>query len=98
MGILSSCRRSTKSNSDAGLRLVASELPLSAIYHQVKWALPRGSGLLVAPLSDFPKFKLMSPGALGGLALIPVSDCYSNWMIWISVIFRNGRTLMSVLF
>ena len=54
-----------------GLRLVGSELPLSTLYYQVKWALPRGSGLLVAPLSDFPKFKLMSAGALAWIRAHP---------------------------
>jgi hypothetical protein len=47
-----------------GLFLVDSELGLSPLYHQIKWALPPGSPLLVAPLAAAPKLKLMEPGAL----------------------------------
>lgn len=47
-----------------GLFLVDSELDLSRLYHQIKWALPPGSPLLVAPLAAAPKFKLMEEGAL----------------------------------
>ena len=47
-----------------GLLIVDSELTRSKLYHQVKWALPRGTALLVAPLADAPKFKGMEEGAL----------------------------------
>lgn len=47
-----------------GLILVDSELALSRLYHRIKWALPPGSPLLVAPLAAAPKFKLMDEGAL----------------------------------
>jgi hypothetical protein len=47
-----------------GLMLVDSPLALSPLYHRIKWALPAGTGLLVAPLADAPKFKLMEAGAL----------------------------------
>jgi hypothetical protein len=47
-----------------GLVLVDSALALSPLYHRIKWALPPGSALLVAPLADLPKFKLMETGAL----------------------------------
>ena len=47
-----------------GLTLVDSELGLSPLYHRIKWSLPQGSPLLVAPLRDAPKFKLMEEGAL----------------------------------
>jgi hypothetical protein len=47
-----------------GLILVDSTLELSPLYHRIKWALPAGTPLLVAPLADAPKFKLMEQGAL----------------------------------
>jgi hypothetical protein len=47
-----------------GLILVDSELELSLLYHRIKWALPPGSPLVVAPLSAAPKFKSMEKGAL----------------------------------
>ncbi len=47
-----------------GLILVDSELSLSRLYHRIKWALPPGSPLLVAPLADAPKFKAIEEGAL----------------------------------
>lgn len=50
-----------------GLILVDSALSRSKLYHQVKWALPAGSALLVAPLVEAPKFKAMEAGALAWL-------------------------------
>jgi hypothetical protein len=47
-----------------GLLLVESELSLSQLYHRIKWSLPAGSPLLVAPLGGPPKFKGMAEGAL----------------------------------
>ena len=47
-----------------GLMLGDSELGLSPLYHRIKRALPAGTALLVAPLADAPKFKLMESGAL----------------------------------
>jgi hypothetical protein len=51
--------------------LVRSELTLSKLYHAVKWQLPEGIALMVAPLEDrpggWPKFKNMEPGALAWL-------------------------------
>lgn len=47
-----------------GLLLVETELSRSKLYHQVKWALPKGTALLAAPLGDAPKFKGMEDGAL----------------------------------
>lgn len=47
-----------------GLTLVDSGLALSPLYHRIKWALPPGSPLLVAPLAAAPKFKGMAEGAL----------------------------------
>ena len=52
-----------------GLSLVDSDLPLFRLYHRVKWALPPGAGLLVAPLGSAPKFKRMEEGALKWLRL-----------------------------
>jgi hypothetical protein len=50
-----------------GLMLVDSPLDLSPLYHRVKWALPAGTALLVAPLAGAPKFKRMKAGALSWL-------------------------------
>lgn len=50
-----------------GLLLVDSGETRSRLYHRVKWALPRGTSLLVAPLADSPKFKGMEAGALNWL-------------------------------
>ncbi|QLC24542.1 hypothetical protein HFP57_05555 [Parasphingopyxis algicola] len=47
-----------------GLMLVDTELTRSKLYHQVKWALPKDTALLAAPLEDAPKFKGMESGAL----------------------------------
>ncbi|HEX8620535.1 MAG TPA: hypothetical protein VF718_01050 [Allosphingosinicella sp.] len=47
-----------------GLILVDSELGLSPLYHRIKWALPAGSALLVAPLEAAPKLKAVAAGAL----------------------------------
>ena len=47
-----------------GLLLVDSPLALSPLYHKIKWALPPGTALLVAPLAGPPKFKSMEEGAL----------------------------------
>jgi hypothetical protein len=47
-----------------GMLLVDSESELSPLYHRIKWALPGATPLLVAPLADAPKFKLMAEGAL----------------------------------
>lgn len=50
-----------------GLLLVESADGLSPLYHRIKWALPAGTRLLVAPLADAPKFKLTNAGALAWL-------------------------------
>ena len=47
-----------------GLILVESDLGLSPLYHRIKWELPPGTPLVVAPLSAAPKFKLMETGAV----------------------------------
>lgn len=57
-----------------GLLLVDSPEALSPLYHRIKWALPPGTMLLVAPLAGAPKFKLMEAGALAWLRVrSPVS-------------------------
>lgn len=50
-----------------GLLLIDSEETRSRLYHRIKWALPRGTSLLVAPLADLPKFKGMEAGVLNWL-------------------------------
>ena len=47
-----------------GLMLVDSDLTRSQLYHRIKWALPAGTPLLVAPVKEAPKFKGMAAGAL----------------------------------
>lgn len=53
------------------LWLVRSGLSRSRLYHRIKWQLPSGAALLVAPLADtregWPKFKGMEPGSLAWL-------------------------------
>lgn len=49
---------------DECLWLIESRLTRSRLYHQIKWALPVGAALLVAPLAGEPKFKAMAPGAM----------------------------------
>jgi hypothetical protein len=47
-----------------GLLLAHSPLSRSRLYHRIKRALPPGTAMLVAPLSEPPKMKGMAPGAL----------------------------------
>jgi hypothetical protein len=47
-----------------GLVFVDSDQTRSAVYHALKDQLPTGTPLLVAALSEVPKFKGMSAGAL----------------------------------
>lgn len=49
---------------DARVWLIETRLTRSRLYHQLKWSLPVGAALLVAPLADAPKFKGMAPGAM----------------------------------
>ena len=46
------------------LYLIETGLTRSKLYHRIKWQLPDGTPLLVAPLADDPKFKGMADGAL----------------------------------
>jgi hypothetical protein len=44
------------------LILVSSDESLSRVYHELKWALPDGASLFVAPLQARPKLKGLRPG------------------------------------
>ena len=44
------------------LLLVSSRESLSRVYHELKWALPQGASLFVAPLDTRPKLKGLRPG------------------------------------
>jgi hypothetical protein len=45
-----------------GLAFVDSDETLSRVYHEVKWSLPDGAALAVAPVADRPKAKGLEPG------------------------------------
>ena len=45
-----------------GLAFVDSDETLSAVYHALKWSLPPGVALAVAPVGDLPKAKGLAPG------------------------------------
>ena len=45
-----------------GLGFVDSDDTLSQVYHAVKWSLPDGAALCVAPAADLPKAKGLAPG------------------------------------
>lgn len=46
----------------AGLAFVDSDDTLSAVYHELKWSLPPGAALAVAPVGGRPKAKGLAPG------------------------------------
>lgn len=46
----------------AGLAFVDSDETLSAVHHAMKWSLPDGAALAVAPLAGVPKAKGLAPG------------------------------------
>lgn len=46
------------------LSLVRSDASLSRVYHELKWSLPDGTALIVAPVTAAPKLKGMPPGTL----------------------------------
>ncbi|NYE37517.1 hypothetical protein F4692_002650 [Nocardioides cavernae] len=50
-----------------GLAFVESDDSLSAVHHAMKWSLPDGSALAVAPLAGVPKAKGLAPGTNGWL-------------------------------
>ncbi len=45
-----------------GLVFVESDHTLSQVYHAMKWSLPEGAALFVAPISALPKDKGLAPG------------------------------------
>ncbi|MBM0123753.1 hypothetical protein [Pimelobacter simplex] len=45
-----------------GLALLQSDADLSRVYHELKWALPEGTALFVAPLTERPKLKGLPAG------------------------------------
>ena len=45
-----------------GLAFVDSDDTLSRVYHGLKWSLPDGTSLLVAPVASTPKLKGLAPG------------------------------------
>lgn len=48
----------------AGLLMVESDETLSRVYHELKWSLPEGTSLLVAPVAATPKLKGLAPGTV----------------------------------
>ncbi len=45
-----------------GLAFVDSDATLSRVYHALKWSLPEGVALAVAPVADLPKAKGLARG------------------------------------
>ena len=45
-----------------GLAFVDSDDTLSRVYHALKWSLPDGVAVAVAPVADLPKAKGLEPG------------------------------------
>ena len=50
-----------------GLLLVESTDSLSRVFHELKWALPEGTPLFVAPLAATPKLRGLEDGTLSWL-------------------------------
>lgn len=50
-----------------GLAFVDSDETLSQVYHALKWALPEGVALVVAPVAGLPKAKGLVRGTNGWL-------------------------------
>ena len=46
-----------------GLAFVDSDERLSPVFHALKWSLPEGVALTVAPVADLPKAKGLAPGS-----------------------------------
>jgi hypothetical protein len=49
------------------LVLVESVETLSRVYHELKWALPEGTALIVSPVTALPKLRGLPPGTLSWL-------------------------------
>ncbi len=54
-----------------GLFLFDSDDTLSRVYHELKWSLPTGTAVLVAPLHEAPKFLGLERGARSWLRAHP---------------------------
>jgi hypothetical protein len=50
-----------------GLLLIESTESLSRVFHELKWALPEGTPLFVAPLAATPKLRGLAEGTLSWL-------------------------------
>ena len=50
-----------------GLLLIESVDSLSTVYHALKWSLPEGGPLIVAPLDRTPKLRGLAPGTTSWL-------------------------------
>lgn len=50
-----------------GLLVLEPEESLSRVFHEIKWLLPGGSTLLVAPLAHRPKVRGLAPGTVSWL-------------------------------
>ena len=48
----------------SGLAFVDSDDTLSQVYHALKWSLPDGVALAVAPVAGLPKAKGLAPGTV----------------------------------
>lgn len=51
----------------SGLMVLESDESLSRVYHEVKWLLPDGCPLLVAPLAERPKARGVTSGTVSWL-------------------------------
>jgi hypothetical protein len=58
-----------------GLLFVDSDDTLSRVYHELKWSLPDGCALAVAPVRDLPKAKGLAPGTQAWLREHVRSSC-----------------------
>lgn len=58
-----------------GLLLVETDETLSRVYHEIKWLLPEGAALLVAPLDRRPKARGVTAGTVSWLRdRLPLPD------------------------
>ena len=62
-----------------GLAFVDSDDTLSRVYHALKWSLPEGAALCVAPVADLPKAKGLAPGTNRWLRARVGSSSTGTW-------------------
>jgi len=55
-----------------GLLLIETDDSLSRVYHEIKWLLPDGCALLVAPLGERPKARGVAAGTVTWLRRLPL--------------------------